>query len=135
MLPPDAQPDSSQAQARAQAQASDSSAASSEEQPAPGGAQAVIPEAADATATADSGSDVQPEEKQESEGGGMVLDQDLSQPPQYEVEDAMSLQDAVSKVLFMGLPVAAAFALVAFTLWRSMNRNAHRFAPVASHEI
>ena len=63
------------------------------------------------------------------------IEQDMSQPPHYELEDAMSLQSAVSKLLLMGLPFVAALALIAFVLWRRMQSGVHRFSPVVAHEI
>jgi len=63
------------------------------------------------------------------------MEQDMSQPPHYERDDAMSLQRAVLKLLLMGLPFGLAFALVAFILWRRMHPSVHYFSPVVTREI
>ena len=65
------------------------------------------------------------------------MDQDLSQPPQYEVEDAMSLQDAVWRMFMLGGPFALAFAAIAVVLWRRMSTLSpqFQFQPVSSHEV
>ena len=72
------------------------------------------------------------------DGGGGIhvdMDQDLMQPPQYEVEDAMSLQDAVARMFMLGGPFALAFAAIALVLWRRMSTSGHQFQAIASHEI
>ena len=63
------------------------------------------------------------------------IEQDLFQPPHYDVEDAMSLHSAVFKLVLMGLPLVAALALIAIALWRQMQSGVHRFSPVIAHEI
>ncbi len=70
-------------------------------------------------------------------GGGMHVDinQDLLQPPQYEVEDAMSLQDAVARMLMLGGPFALAFAAIALVLWRRMSTSGQQFQAISSHEV
>ncbi len=73
----------------------------------------------------------------EGAGGGMHVDmnQDLLQPPQYEVEDAMSLQDAVARMLMLGGPFALAFAAIALILWRRMSTSGQQFQAISSHEV
>ena len=63
------------------------------------------------------------------------MDQDLLQPPQYEVEDAMSLQDAVGRMFMLGGPFALAFAAIALVLWRRMSALGPQFQAVSSHEV
>ena len=95
------------------------------------------PESASNRSAAASGS-IQPStDASEGAGDGMHVDinQDLLQPPQYEVEDAMSLQDAVARMLMLGGPFALVFAAIALILWRRMSMTGQPFQAISSHEI
>ena len=80
---------------------------------------------------------IQPSADLSKDSGGMHVDinQDLSQPPQYEVEDAMSLADAIARMLMLGGPFALAFAAIALVLWHRMSAPGQQFQPVSSHEV
>ena len=95
------------------------------------------PNSANNSSAAASGT-IQPStDASEDAGDGMHVDmnQDLLQPPQYEVEDAMSLQDAVARMLMLGGPLALGFAAIALVLWRRMSTAGQQFQAVSSHEV